>query len=246
MRINKKICFASVDVEHDFREKDKFYGVESLGSILDIFKKHNIPATFFVTGAVLQRYTDSAKEWGANYEIACHTLTHRFWNTLNVKERGNEIDGFFTLYQGIFQKLPIGFRAPSHIIDDEGIKLLEEKGFSYDSSIVPHYPPFKKYRGHKGRRPLLPYYPKDRKILEIPIRGQVFGIPLAGAWIKKLPSFFYKILFSVYSPSFITLNMHSWDTLNPQFLNKLDKLLKLLKDENYRFLNGEQIFQNRE
>jgi len=118
-------------------------------------------------------------------------------------------------------------------------------GFLYDSSIVPHYPPFKKYRGYKGRAPLLPYCPRDRKILEIPVRGQVFGIPLAGAWIRGLPLWFYKILFLIYRPNFITLNMHSWDVLDPCFLNKLEKILKILKKRNYLFHNGEQILKNR-
>ena len=126
------------------------------------------------------------------------------------------------------------------------MRALEKKGFLYDSSVVPHYPPFKKYRGYKGRAPLLPYYPKGLKILEIPVRGQVFGIPLAGVWIARLPIWFYKVLFLIYRPSFITLNMHSWDIFGrEQFLENLEKILRLLKSKNYQFLNGEQIFKNR-
>ena len=123
---------------------------------------------------------------------------------------------------------------------------MAEKGFLYDSSILPHYPPFKKYRGYQGKAPLLPYYPKEIKILEIPVRGQMFGIPLAGAWIRGLSSWFYQTLFLIYCPSFITLNMHSWDNLDPRFLKKLEKILKILKKKNYLFLNGEQILKNRQ
>ena len=241
--MQNKTCFASIDVEKDLG-KEEFQGVEKLDIILDVFKKHNLSATLFVTGEVLQKYPTKFQELASLYEIACHSFTHRFWNTLNLGERQAELDKFIELYQALFQKKPIGFRAPSHIIDDDGIKLLEEKGFLYDSSVVPHYPPFKKYRGYPGRAPLLPYYPKNTAILEIPVRGQILGFPLTGAWIRGLPPCFYKVLFSVYSPSFITLNMHSWDILDSCFLNKLDKILKILKNRNYLFHNGEQILKN--
>jgi len=233
-----KICFVSIDVEHE--------GIEDLNKILDTFKKYNLPATIFVTGEVLAKHNQLVRGWSNDYEIACHSFTHRFWNTLSFEERKKELEDFIGLYQKIFQRKPLGFRAPSHIIDADALKLLGQQGFFYDSSILPHYPPFKKYRGYQGRKPLLPYYPAGLKILEIPVRGQILGIPLAGAWIRGLPSWLYKILFLFYCPSFITLNMHPWDNLDPRFLKKLEKILKILKKKNYLFLNGEQILKNRQ
>lgn len=242
--MGSRICFISIDVERDKREKGKFRGVEEMGKILDIFGKYAISATFFVTGEVLKRYRFKAKSWANDYEISCHTFTHRFWNTLGKEEREKELDDFISLYRDIFKKNPRGFRAPSHIIDEEGIELLEEKGFLYDSSVVPHYPPFKKYRGYRGRFPLLPYCIQGLKILEIPLSGQIFGIPMAGAWISKIPPWFYYLLFKIYSPNFLTLSLHSWDALNEECLRNLNKILNLLKKKNYQFLNGEQIYQN--
>lgn len=257
-----KICFTSIDVEHDRGEAErKFSGVENLEKILEIFKKHGIVATLFVTGQVLEKYGSLVKEWALDFEIACHSFSHHFWNTLGFQERERELTDYLDLYQKIFNVKPRGFRAPSHLIDQEGIKLLEDKGFLYDSSVVPHYPFFKKYRGFKGKAPLLPYQPSsdnyrqkgDMKILEIPVRGQVFGIPLAGAWIGRLPLWFYKTLFEIYCPAFLTINMHSWDILDwPQkktrpehFLENLEKIFALLKDKNYQFLNGQQLSKNR-
>ena len=225
-----RTCFISVDVEHP---------IDNLSRTLEIFKKNSIQATLFVTGKVLEQYPDFFKNLRADHEIACHGFTHRFWNTLDAKEREGELNNFIALCQKIFERMPAGFRAPSHIIDKDGLRLLEEKGFLYDSSIVPHYPPFKKYRGYGGRAPLAPYYPEGRKILEIPVRGQMFGIPLAGAWITKLPYFFYKILFFLYCPNFITLSIHSWNRLS-----NFEKIIHLLKNKNYQFLNGEKIYQN--
>lgn len=243
---DKKICFVSLDLEDG--------GEEKLEKILNLFQKFEASATLFVTGRLLERYSQLIKKWANFYEIASHSYTHRFWNTLSLEEKERELENFIDLYQKIFGKKPRGFRAPSHLIDEEGLKLLIEKGFFYDSSVVSHYPFFKKYRGYQGKAPLLPYWPSsqnirqaltdslsqsERRILEIPLRGQILGIPLVGAWITKLPFWFYKILFFIYSPPFLTLSWHSWDSLK-----NLDKILFLLKKKNYQFLNGEEIYQN--
>lgn len=239
-----KTCFVSVDVEQDLGG-NSFRGVESLDKILSIFEKYDIPATLFVTGETLRERPEQFQKLANSYEIACHGFTHRFWNTLSAQERQKELEDFINLYRQTFQKDPRGFRAPSHVIDKAGIELLDEKGFLYDSSIVPHYPPFKKYRGYKGKAPLLPYRFEGMNILEIPVRGQFSGIPLAGAWIRSLPIWIYQTLFSVSRPEFVTLNMHSWDIFDPRFLEKLPLIIEILKNNQYQFSNGEKISENR-
>ena len=241
-----KTCFISIDVEQDVGIGiEKFQGIDNIDKILNVFRGHGVAATLFVTGEVLDAYKDKLHDLSKFYEIACHGYTHKFWDTLNSRERKEELENFISLYRDIFQKSPIGFRAPSHIIDGEGLQLLEESGFLCDSSIVPHYPPFKKYRGYKGKAPLSPYNLQGMRLLEIPNSGQLMGVPLAGAWIRKLPLLVYKILFLIYRPKFITLSMHSWDSLHPVFLKKLEGILGILEKYNYRFLNGEQILKNR-
>lgn len=236
-----KTCFVSIDVEADFGKNITFEGAESLDKILDILKKNNIPATLFVSGDVLERYSEKFKEWSKSYEIASHSFTHRFWDALNNFERKEELEKFLNLYFQIFRQKPKGFRAPSHIIDEDGLKLLQDKGFLYDSSIVPHYPFFKKYRGYRGKFPTFPE--QIDGLLEIPVSGLIFGIPLAGTWLSKLPFLLYRILFSISKPSFLTLNLHSWDSLNSKLLAKIEKVLILLKNKNYKFLTGEQIYE---
>lgn len=236
-----KICFASVDVEKDPDQKS-FRGIDNIDKILSIFKKYDIPATLFVTGEVLQKYQEKFQELAVSYEIACHSFTHRFWNTLNSEERQRELNDFINLYQQIFQKKPLGFRAPSHIIDADALSLLKKKGFLYDSSVLPHYPPFKKYRGYQGRKLQAVHFMGG--LLESPVAGQIFGIPLAGAWIRSLPLWVYRALFLVHRPHFLTLNMHSWEALDSKFLKKLEKIIQILKNKRYQFLNGEKIYQN--
>lgn len=237
-----KICFVSIDVEADNLIKGKFSGVENLSRILDIFKKYSVSATLFVTGAVLAKYPQIIQEWADTYEIACHGFSHRFWNELTADERKSELEEFIKLCQTTLGAVPSGFRAPSHIIDSAGIKLLDSAGFVYDSSVVPHYPPFKKYRGFKGKAPVLPYHPHQLGILEIPVTGLLLGIPLAGTWLRKLPLMVYKALLGISAPEFLTLNLHSWDALNPRLLTKLDQILAVLNGKEYDFLSGKEVY----
>ena len=237
-----KTCFVSIDVESDFAENKNFEGVEKLDKILRIFKKNKISATLFVTGNVLEKYSKKVREWSEDYEIACHSFSHRFWDTLSQEEREDELKRFIELYRKVLKMAPKGFRAPSHVIDEKGIKLLAEKGFLYDSSIVPHYPFFKKYRGYKGKAPLSPYW-YNEKIFEIPITGQLLGVPIAGTWISKLPFFIFKFLFGIYSPVFLTFNLHSWDSLNPKLFKKIEQIFEILKDKDYQLLKGLEIYE---
>ncbi|XOB42179.1 MAG: polysaccharide deacetylase family protein [Candidatus Nealsonbacteria bacterium] len=245
-----KICFVSIDIESDLAKPQSFKGVENLDRIFNILKKHDISTTLFITGNVFEKYGDKVKAWSENHEIACHGFSHKFWSNLDNNQKKEELDRFIAFYRKIFNKNPEGFRAPSHIINDESLNLLEKKGFLYDSSVVPHYPFLKKYRGYKGRAPLIPYFPNyqdyrkkgEMRILEIPVSG-VLSFPLAGTWILKLPFFVYKILLRIKSPDFLSLSFHSWDSLNDKVIIKLERLIKLLKNKGYIFLNGKQIYE---
>ena len=255
-----KLCFASIDVEHDFGSGDNkiFHGVEEIDKIFQVFDRFNVPLTLFVTGDVLERYGEKVKSWARRYEIASHSYSHIFFNNLSDVEKEEEIGKFVDIYKKVFGFMARGFRAPSHVIDKVTLSILDRYGFVYDSSVVPHYPPLKKYRGYppppevtllrsdelrrgKGRAPVEPYNIGGLKLLEIPVSGQILGFPLAGAWIKGLPVILYRLLFIFNKPNFITLSMHSWDLLDKRFEVKLIKILEILKNNRYVFKSGEQI-----
>lgn len=262
---NQKICFVSVDVEDDQNHPLKpltqrtWNGVKNLDNILNVFQKRNTPATLFITGQALERFPKQAKEWSKKYEIACHSFAHNFLNTIDAEEREKDLQDYINLYKKIFYKTPIGFRAPSHIIDEKQMKLLEDKGFLYDSSIVPRFPFFMKYRGFKRRAPIIPYFPSysncrkkgDMKILEVPVSGLILGLPLWGGSLRYVPIKTYKDFLRVKSPAFLCLTMHSWDAVSlksgksknsgDRFLKILEKVITLLEEKHYKFINGENI-----
>ena len=247
-----KVCLVSIDVEHDIGSDSdkKFIGVDNIDVLLDLFRNFSVPATLFVTGDVLVRYPEEVRRWSKDYEIASHSYSHKFFNKLSKWEKSEDIERSIEIYNDVLGKSPKGFRAPSHIIDNETMGILEAKKFIYDGSVVPHYPPFKNYVGFRGEAPCMPYrlsemnYRKegDMRIVEIPVSGQLFGVPMAGTWINRLPVWIYKFLFLVNNPGFVTLSLHSWDSFgSKKFHNKIEEIISAIKNAGYEFKRGEQI-----
>ena len=221
-----KTCFLSIDVERDnFGNENTYQGVENLDNILNIFKKHGIKATLFVTGEVLERYHNLVKKWAEDYEIGCHNYCHDNLDKLDLTERERQLKRFSRVYEEVLGNSPKGFRAPRNIIDNKQFGILERYGFVYDSSVLPRYPwPVRRYEGYRGRAPILPYYPSknnyrkkgDIRILEIPESPISFGIPiinvpLAATWLRKWGVWVFKKIFLLKKPKFISFSMHSWD-----------------------------------
>ena len=255
-----KTCMVSIDVEEDLRDdnKETFEGVENLNNILTIFNEYSIKATLFVTGEVLEKYPDLIEKWSKKHEIACHGYYHVPLYKLSISERKKQLENFCELYEKILGKKPNGFRAVQHTIDNSQLKLLEEFGFEYDSSVVPRYIPIKKYVGYKGKAPTEPYYPSyedykkkgDMKILEIPVTPLIFGISLYGTWIRVFGPNFYKFLLLLKKPRFINLAMHPWDAMEyegafsknsgKRFLEYLRDVLKCIQNY-YTIHHGSEI-----
>ncbi|MFY9457344.1 MAG: polysaccharide deacetylase family protein [Candidatus Spechtbacterales bacterium] len=252
MKKGDKICFISVDVEHDHGSEHAktFHGAERMDEILDIFGREGISSTLFVTGEVLERYPDKIRKWAQNHEIGCHSYSHTFFDLVHVSHIREELERFVNLYKKTLSTAPKGFRAPSHIIDNAAIRTVSDAGFCYDSSVVPHYLPLKKYRGYLGGAPKTPYYPSeisykkagDMDLLELPVTGHLLGVPLAGAWIRGLPFSVYQFLFALHKPRYISFSFHSWDMFHDKrFTAKFSKMLDLLRKQGYQFKRGEEI-----
>lgn len=263
-----KICFLSIDVEKkENQEKNPFEGIEKLDNILAIFNKHNVNATLFVTGEVLEKYSDLVRKWTEDYEIGCHNYYHIPLDKINLPEREKQIKDFIDLYQNKFNSIPKGFRAPRNIINNEQFPILEKYGFLYDSSVLPRYPwPVQLYEGYKGRAPINPYWPSQEnykkkgnlRIFEIPespitLWGlPLLNVPLVATWLRKWGPRVFKLILRFIKPKYINFNMHSWDGVKfegessknsgKQFLKQLDEMLSFLKKIGYKFESGEQIY----
>jgi hypothetical protein len=149
------------------------------------------------------------------------------------------------------------------VIDNHQFPILERYDFIYDASVFPRYPwRIGAYTGYRGRAPIVPYWPSkknykkrgENSILEIPESPASFDIPLVGTWLRKLGVKFFKFIFKIKKPEFISFSMHSWDGVKfegkgsknsgKEFLKQLDEMLGYFKKIGYTFKGGEQILIN--
>lgn len=271
----KKVCFLSIDVEkRENQQNQPFEGVDNLDNILNIFRKHNVSATLFVTGEVLEYAPDLVKKWAKDFEIGCHNYFHVQLNTINLMERERQIKNFINLYKNIFGTLPKGYRAPRNIIDNSQFPIIQRYGFLYDSSVFPRYPwSIMAYSGYLGRAPIVPYFPSEKNyrkkvypvksreatfntgaLLELPESPASFSIPMVGTWLRKLGVKFFRFIFKLKRPDFVSFSMHSWDCVKfegkssqnsgKEYLKQLDEMIKFLKEIGYEFKSGEQIYND--
>lgn len=129
----------------DFENGDKFIKSTSIGlygprrgadTILNLLKKYNVPATFYVPGKVAEMNPDLIKRiHEAGHEIAHHGYTHERFFDKTLQEQIEIIEKSQKVYTDIIGKPATGFRTPSGDWSVETPYLLNKMGFSYSSSM---------------------------------------------------------------------------------------------------------------
>jgi peptidoglycan-N-acetylglucosamine deacetylase len=120
--------------------EDDLICATGLPRALNFFDQAGVRATLFV---IAEDLNDSRKREmlrGAmrlGHEIASHSLTHRKLTSLRRDEKRREI---FESRERLMRELGVdarGFRAPGFALDRESFELIDEAGYSYDSSLFP-------------------------------------------------------------------------------------------------------------
>ncbi len=156
--------------------------------ILELLKKTNNYATFFVLGSVAQKYPNLIKEIEhQGHEIASHSFNHQLVYSLTETEFIKDTEKSLTILSKISRKPIIGYRAPSWSVSQNKTpwfwKSLSKLGFKYSSSLFP----FKTFLyGDSSANPL-PHL--QQSILEIP--PSIFtiykkNIPFSGGFYLRL------------------------------------------------------------
>jgi len=188
-------------VNHSPLEVDSQVNVKKgIDKLLKLFKSNNIKATFFVTGEIAKLHPSSIRKIHEDgHEVACHGLTHdKNEFLLDESDQRRRIEEATEIIEKIVGARPLGFRAPCLRANSTTLKILEEYGYIYDSSVIPTFIP-----GYYGvlSAPTRPYHPSplrmDRegtlKILEIPVSvNPVIPLPLSAAWMRNLGSSWVK------------------------------------------------------
>ena len=99
--------------------------------------RHQVPATFFVTGvdAMLHPEMLAAILKNGKHEVAVHGWIHEFPPRLADGEEERLLDRAIEYLTTTTGKRPTGYRAPSWAFSGVTLDLIRKKGFLYDSSL---------------------------------------------------------------------------------------------------------------
>jgi polysaccharide deacetylase family protein (PEP-CTERM system associated) len=112
-------------------------------SLLDSFDRYEIKATFFVLGWIAERIPKLIKEiHSRGHEIASHGYYHALCPTQSEDYLKRDLTDSKKILEDITGQVVHGYRAPSFSINEYILKLIDECGYSYDSS-------FNSFRLHK-------------------------------------------------------------------------------------------------
>src|SRR5215469_8779452 len=105
--------------------------------ILALLARHDVRATFFIPGYSAHRYPQVVRAVAeAGHEIAHHSYFHE--NTIGMDEKTEAamIDLGLRALRDVAGVRPDGYRAPMWELNYHTPRLLAERGFLYDSSLM--------------------------------------------------------------------------------------------------------------
>jgi polysaccharide deacetylase family protein (PEP-CTERM system associated) len=168
--------------------------------LLDLFRRKQARATWFVLGWVAERHPELLREIQSDgHEIACHSFSHRRVDTMQPDEFRADTERAMQAIQAATGERPRGYRAPSWSINASipwAFQILADLGFEYDSSIFPIKHDI--YGMPEGPRELFRMkFDNGRFLYEIPastwrLLGQ--NVPIAGGgYLRHCPYWYSRL-----------------------------------------------------
>ena len=207
--------------------------INGIDKILDLLRKHETSATFFVVGELLEIQPDILDKIIENdHEIGFHTMHHDRLDSPGFKDKfSSEIKKFGELTNNKSR----GFRAPTFSLNNDSswaIDILMENNYLYDSSIVPaktslYGLPDAEKKPYTITSNCIDKNDPSGKLIEFPLLVTTFlgkKIPAAGGfYLRTLTTTVIKSALKNYQNKNITgcFYIHSWE-LTPEFMPKLD------------------------
>lgn len=127
--------------------------------LLRLLAQRDVKATFFVPGYTAHRYPDTVRSIAAEgHEIAHHGYLHEPLGDADETAEINYLERGIDALESVTGIRPIGYRAPMWELNYRSPRLLAERGFLYDSSLMDGDSPYELATGHG-----------NETIVEIPI-----------------------------------------------------------------------------
>lgn len=174
---------------------------ESVDVVLDVLRRHDVRATFFVVGEVASEYPEVVRKIAdEGHELGSHGHTHTPLFELSPDAFERELDRSATAIERAGGSEPVGFRAPNFSVTratDWALPILESNGYRYDSSVFPVRTPMYGVPG----APIRPYdvalddpfrassaEQSERGFVEVPLSvlGERIRLPIAGGFYGRV------------------------------------------------------------
>ncbi len=126
--------------------RDTWHGLEqraekSVRRLLEIFKRHNVKATFFVLGWVAEQIPELIRDISMDgHEIATHGYGHELVKVIGPELFREDLLRSIDVIKSAVSTEIVGYRAPSFSVNpdlDWFFETLSEAGIQYDSSLFP-------------------------------------------------------------------------------------------------------------
>ncbi|EAI5490411.1 polysaccharide deacetylase [Campylobacter coli] len=178
-----------------------FAGEVGIPRLLKLFKKYNIPATWFAPGHSIETFPEQMKMIvEAGHEIGAHGYSHENPIAMSAKQEEDVLLKSIELIEKISGKKPSGYVAPWWEFSNITNELLLKHGIKYDHSLM--HNDFTPYYVRVGDKWTKIDYSKDAKewmkplvrgqetdLIEIPANWYLDDLPPM-MFIKKSPNSF--------------------------------------------------------
>lgn len=109
---------------------DAAWGNEDTPQLLEILKKHNVKATFFMTGGWIEKYPDDVKAIAAGgHDLGNHSENHKHMSQISAEECKTELMKPHEKVKKLTGKDMIVFRPPYGDYNDTLVKVCRENGY---------------------------------------------------------------------------------------------------------------------
>ena len=122
----------------------QYDGRVGLPRLLRLLDRHEVPASFFVTGITARLYPDTIRQIMASgrHEVGVHGWIHERTTSVPPEDERRLLQKTVEALQTVTGRQPVGYRSPSWEFSSETVRLLQEFGFLYDSGMMADDDPY--------------------------------------------------------------------------------------------------------